>query len=464
MTRNFSPLPPNEREQYYPTSERDFDAFEETPPFAPPYGDPAFGGAPAANFDDGAGSRDLTESTLRRQDYVWLFLLAFSVLEPFFDISRFPLKSFACVLVAGLAFACAAMSRFATSFEKPKIGWALLLLYTMVWTFVSGDPDTTYTILNVAALLAFAIKPRVAVAYKLQKWLVALGVVLAISCVVHAFAPSILYSVGGLAANAEWFEAAHKWESHGVYCGLTNQTGATAMLIVLAIVAHFCLMAQKKVKTRDYALLALMLYGVVLTGKRAMFVLAIFSVLFYWNATTSRKMKTWTTLLTIAVASIYLVAPFIAANFSEVKVIERLNATSNDNFYSEREYLTSQAIRLGTENPVFGVGWGRFAELSGTDMGAHNVYLQLFAECGLVGLGLFLVLALGTLIYTRMRLKIVDGVEKRILLFAYLNQLIFLLYSFTGNPFYIMSTRNVYFFACMIALTASLVDRPGSGA
>lgn len=397
---------------------------------------------------------------LRWQDYVWFFLLFFSLVEPFCDISRFPIKSVLCVLTALLAFGCVAMCRFSASFERAKIGWAALLVYFIGSAFVANTLDTTYTVINMVVLLAFTVKPSVSATYILQRWLVALGVVLTASCVLHAVAPSVLYRVGGIFANAEWLEVANRWASHDVYSGLTNQTGTTAILIVLGIVALLCSMERSKSPARCYGLLGLMALGVILTGKRAMFILAVFSALYYWNATGSRKKKVFTTIVLVLGSFAYLAFSGGGPDLSEVKVYERFAGTNvgAGGYYSNRDVLFRAAWATGAENPIFGVGWGKFAQTSGLDMGAHNVYLQIWAECGLVGLVPFLALTLGTFFYTRQRLKIVDGVEKKLLLFSFINQAVFLLYSFTGNPWYTMSTRNVYLFACMIALTASTFE------
>jgi putative inorganic carbon (HCO3(-)) transporter len=70
---------------------------------------------------------------------------------------------------------------------------------------------------------------------------------------------------------------------------------------------------------------------------------------------------------------------------------------------SERVRLMTDALRLGAENPIFGIGYGRGRlkealrhEYQGSVneknpiWHTHNVYIELFAETGLLGLGAFL--------------------------------------------------------------------------
>jgi putative inorganic carbon (HCO3(-)) transporter len=75
----------------------------------------------------------------------------------------------------------------------------------------------------------------------------------------------------------------------------------------------------------------------------------------------------------------------------------------------DRLHLVQQAFQVGRENPVLGVGYGRgrLKEAlrgnlpEGADQNpvahAHNVYLEVFAETGLLGLGIFLWLLAETL-------------------------------------------------------------------
>jgi|SRR5580692_5564874 O-antigen ligase len=69
---------------------------------------------------------------------------------------------------------------------------------------------------------------------------------------------------------------------------------------------------------------------------------------------------------------------------------------------STRLFLWVSAWNLFTQSPVMGVGWGNFTDVYGLDfasfepgkVAAHNIYLQLLSETGLVGFGAFLYLAI----------------------------------------------------------------------
>ena len=82
----------------------------------------------------------------------------------------------------------------------------------------------------------------------------------------------------------------------------------------------------------------------------------------------------------------------------------------SDPSLSDRLRLAEDAFRLGVDHPILGVGYGRGrlknalrSRYQGTlsenspIWHTHNVYLELFAETGLMGLGAFLGLIISTL-------------------------------------------------------------------
>jgi O-antigen ligase len=65
-----------------------------------------------------------------------------------------------------------------------------------------------------------------------------------------------------------------------------------------------------------------------------------------------------------------------------------------ENEYSEdsRYVLIKEAIEVGFENPIFGVGPGNFGQYSTEKVFSHCSFTELFANNGVIGLILFLVL------------------------------------------------------------------------
>lgn len=98
----------------------------------------------------------------------------------------------------------------------------------------------------------------------------------------------------------------------------------------------------------------------------------------------------------------------VALMFSLTPLRERLATMANpqaDPAINDRLRVMTGAVRLGLENPVLGIGYGRgrlkealretykgTAHEHGPIWHAHNVYAELFAETGLLGLGSFIAL------------------------------------------------------------------------
>lgn len=142
-------------------------------------------------------------------------------------------------------------------------------------------------------------------------------------------------------------------------------------------------------------------------------------------------------------------------------VMERLSvfftASTLEESTTGRTFLWDRAIQLWNENPIFGSGWGTYRYYwnngyQGISIAAHNVFLQLLAEVGIVGLIIFLIPSLQVLFgltksvlrLTRSKDRQYDFIDAAVL-FAFLFQLYFFIYCFVGAPLYDFESFPVYF-------------------
>jgi O-antigen ligase len=117
-------------------------------------------------------------------------------------------------------------------------------------------------------------------------------------------------------------------------------------------------------------------------------------------------------LLTIGLLVVAITSAYLAVNFGP----ERLS-TEGDQSSLERIILWGVAWELFQSSPVHGVGFGSFELINGRylpdipgmeqDLGAHNLYFELLAETGIIGLGAFFVF-----IFTAIRLGLRQLGEK----------------------------------------------------
>ena len=105
------------------------------------------------------------------------------------------------------------------------------------------------------------------------------------------------------------------------------------------------------------------------------------------------KVSRWPIVLTIG--SLSLAGFFIFIEGKKYSIFNRFEAISTRGDLGGRDYLVRKAYDAFTQDPIFGVGIGRLPEeATGNRLdpghGAHNMYLSVLAEQGIVGLTVFI--------------------------------------------------------------------------
>lgn len=118
---------------------------------------------------------------------------------------------------------------------------------------------------------------------------------------------------------------------------------------------------------------------------------------------------------------------------------------------SGRSYLWERAVELWQSSPVFGHGWGTYryyweGRLDVATNTAHNVFLNLLAEVGVAGILLFLVAATPPFVglWRAMSRRSELEFDALAVTFAFMFQIFFLVYSFTGSPLYDIESYIFY--------------------
>jgi O-antigen ligase len=138
-----------------------------------------------------------------------------------------------------------------------------------------------------------------------------------------------------------------------------------------------------------------MLYAVVATYSRSgMVALAITILICVWEyAIKGRRIMLLVTAAVVGVLGlgVMLGTPHYLVRL-ESMVLGNIQGANDHGSLEGRKELLYASIRIAFQNPIFGVGPGNFAGVSGFWQPAHNTYTGLAAETGFPGLFLFLLM------------------------------------------------------------------------
>lgn len=180
-----------------------------------------------------------------------------------------------------------------------------------------------------------------------------------------------------------------------MFKNLNSLSEMTALFCILNI--YFYYMSAKKIKIYN-ALLYLPLLLISEGRNMLLCVMVFISIFFLWKIIVKNKLSRIIMFTTI-IAIIYIITikyPEWYYNSSMVELNHFIRNITGKNFFSGRQEIWKNIIELGNERAWTGYGTGTlYSNLSDSKLSAHNQYLQIYMQCGLIGIGiLFSVLAL----------------------------------------------------------------------
>jgi putative inorganic carbon (HCO3(-)) transporter len=148
-----------------------------------------------------------------------------------------------------------------------------------------------------------------------------------------------------------------------------------------------------------------------------------------------------------------------------------LASPQTDFSINERMEAIDAGLKVGLDHPILGVGYGRGRlreglkeqeRKTGTEIGhiahTHNVYVELFAQTGLLGLGIFLWLLYQTFRQTLSNASRLDGSDRVLMLGMASSWIAFAVTGLGDVPFYHHEIRILFF--TLLALTHAVTFSP----
>jgi O-Antigen ligase. len=242
--------------------------------------------------------------------------------------------------------------------------------------------------------------------------------------------------------------------SYGYYSGIAgfnSMAGFFSAIVIGIIFPKFVFNRNEKINGKLKSLLLLLItvsafFALILTEKRGIFIAAIISFFVIMILSLFRKNKK-----IFLISIILILFFFIILNNSKPtqELLNRFLIIDND-FTSGRDIIYKKVFESSFNNILLGNGIGSVYGIIA--IGAHNIYLQILCDNGIIGLILYFIMFIYSLRITILLLynrKNLDVKEEKALYFSLYLQILFLIYGFTGNPLY----DNYIFFIYIISIS-----------
>lgn len=343
--------------------------------------------------------------------------------------------------------------------------WLLIGIYFSFSIFYTNDMKSTGLLLIylIVGVLFLLYDFKIELYEKVLNILFVVCIINAFSIIISAIIPDIsekIYSIW-VTSTSEYLN----YEKNiGSYSGLSGEKSLAAVTMNISIAIAFSKIIytdnlEKKQNSRYIAIIIISFVGLLLTGKRMLTAVPVFNLLFiYFIGRDKNK------ILKVCKIGIPAIILFIVT----INFIPKLGNVVG-RFLNEgdlgRENLKAVCIEMYEGNKIFGKGFGSFNQyLYETGYRyyggrwyyhAHNIYYQILAETGIVGITIFLFtisFALYKTVKLYRKIKTNPLIHQLMFISLYI-QLLFVLYGITGNTFYYVEQQYLYFFSISIMLT-----------
>lgn len=251
--------------------------------------------------------------------------------------------------------------------------------------------------------------------------------------------------------NISYSENSRLLKHLGAYAGVTGQTGRNGLYISVALgfwIVSLMTTSNKKKRVVSFGMIVLSFGALLLTHKRMFIVIPLINILILLMMRKKIRAKNVVHILFTAVLG-SIIFSLAIRNIPELAFT--FQRFSSDDISTGRYDLWKQGINTVAEHPFWGVGILNSRNIIG--MWPHNIYIQLLAEVGVVG-GVIVICSMVYSIVKKIRIsKYINETNKKFHYLCIYFQLLFLIYGFTGNPFF--EIQVVGFYITTLALGCS---------
>ncbi|MDO4982698.1 MAG: O-antigen ligase family protein [Eubacteriales bacterium] len=258
-----------------------------------------------------------------------------------------------------------------------------------------------------------------------------------------------------------------RYYSYGWMSGLSGHFSTNGMILGVGLALWF--EQALKLRRNGAALkrtifaavcIVLILYALVLSSKRGPLFASLLAIAFTYIFAQGKnvgKRIAILSLLVVVFAALYIILldklPGLATIANKIARLENSDA----GLLNGRLGLWERALELFRENPFFGAGYGSYAvyadETQAITGSAHNYYLQILAELGILGLVLYLTAFSSGILHALKQLKAArrlggDSADICVLSSALEIQIFVIIYSLTSTSLMYYTVLIQYFLSC----------------
>lgn len=342
---------------------------------------------------------------------------------------------------------------------KIFIVWIILIFYLFISSYFSIDPERSIAF-TIYFLLFFIIMFLLSIDGRWTQFFIKFSFLFSLILLIFTIF-SIVNTTAYISMITKFFSGDKlnviiNLTKSGQYPGFTKQTGYNAFFLSVGMGIIISRVMSGKQTKINLVLIIVFILTIFATGKRSFLLsnfIAIVFLLFLGGDKKISKLKSFILLIITTLAS-YLLSVSI---LGQLRIFEKF---SKSDISSGRFDLYKTALDYFWSNPLRGTGINTYTIYE--NMEVHNIYLQLFVEIGLLGGVLFLVTFIlmfikSVKVYKMYHFNGIDLNEKFEILTSLYIQIVFLVYSFLGNPLYDMNLFLAYLIFCAISLTKSKV-------
>ncbi len=277
--------------------------------------------------------------------------------------------------------------------------WLVLFLYLCLNSLLNMPKSLFYIVLFSGGLLVMLRVMNAKEIICIISLFKAAAVILAVSVLMQAYVPAVFYFLAD-----KWFFYSNQYEvllHLGIEChqysGLFYEVSFSALILSLGCIICFVEMIYRKFgRIQNLMFIMAMYYAVILTGKRSFMLIVPVLLAAFWLFSGYRHISL---LRVTAVFGFVFILIWQSANIFGIIENVLTKGQGNTIQLSSREQYWKLALDMFQQKRLLGNGLNSFDiafNLTGIKeavldfAGAHNSYLQLLAETGIIGTVLYM--------------------------------------------------------------------------